>query len=486
MLSSNDTLSKIWLSIELVQYIARFCDISAIIALSRTCTSLHSTLVNNKIIWYNLYKRDFPLNSDLKINWLQWRLTCEQSLLKGSEEPKNTPIKEQSWVQRYVQRKRLHHNWMKNRIISSSKVITFQNKVPLNCRFKWLLSITSCPGWIVSADYASGFAYLIEIVNKKPAILHKLDWPLSYSATMSSCCLEREILQLWNVKNRQLVRSILIRHSPDREIISPTIFYFNNPGASSTAQHHLHGSITIIRDIFSNSPCEQPIITIPTKSQHGIYVPQMNDKDNIYVLHCLQHEGLINYDITHTSTKSLSGKTTINESHMTTTNSGRLNTIGDTYSKGPNVVRIDQNRVLVSKITCIEQGTITFSQQITKAYIAVISIPEGLIWENNSIEYEFNFPSLLVISLLNGEMLRRIDISAFHNSRINPKHIIDTLIFVRSPDLNQYCIVDVATGEWNVHSFSIPSVKYFSVTPGHMLIGSENELLVIGFEPEFH
>ncbi|KAI9591566.1 hypothetical protein BDF19DRAFT_426149 [Syncephalis fuscata] len=104
-----------------------------------------------------------------------------------------------------------------------------------------------------------------------------------------------------------------------------------------------------------------------------------------------------------------------------------------------------------------------------------------LIPQHNLVVFRLIYSPLVIISLLNEQIQQHANISNLSDGFNYFQHIIDTKIIGHGYDFNQYCIIDVVTGDVNVYSFPIPAVKHCTAVYGHMVLMAKETTLITSF-----
>ncbi|KAI9594808.1 hypothetical protein BDF19DRAFT_414212 [Syncephalis fuscata] len=517
---NNDTLPKVWLTVKIVHYILLLSGTAFTIALARTCKVLYSSIVSCNSFWHKLYQENFPRDINTDIDWVQWQLEQEQSASEAVNESENEDVPRITWFQRYNQRIRIGSNWQKNRPTSTVNLDPFVPFKIFGLRDPCAAIIAKYPGWIAMAYIRALQVDLIKLSLKNTAEVYSIDLDKTIFTTIKNikfyryreqagdvaenmrlilhlkCCKESlEVLQLWNANSREMLRSINIHDDWDGRIIGASLllckYYFIRSGQL------LYSSFSTIR------LREPQILKKPNNSnRHRFGIHTVSNNEMIF-LHYFDDSDTVSYRIIRVLLTSGGNLLLDNDGviQMATILSGDWNSFSETVNLCPRLYSIDYDRILFycNAATC--KNALIRSRRSWRRYIKVISLSEGVIFEcdfrakdsdrfilipehNVIVFYSDAHSPIVIISLLDGKIKHKIHVNILFAPFYHLQHLIDKKIVCCNYNIQQYCIIDVVTGEILIYPFPLPIVRHCIFAYGHMLLLNKETTLIKSFAPD--
>ncbi|KAI9594806.1 hypothetical protein BDF19DRAFT_414210 [Syncephalis fuscata] len=525
---NNNTLPKIWLVVEIVYYISQFSGIDATVALARTCKVLYNSIIKYDGFWQTLYQQHFPRNINTDIDWLQWQLTQELSAKGAVTDIQNETVPKLTWFRRYGQRVNMSINWQNNKPTSTIYPSFFMIDKLLKSSIRRSTIITSYPGWIAMADRDNLFVDLIKLSTTNTVKVHSLDLDkdrfnkikniifyqhrqqvdatdegmrliirLSYSKRPF------DILQIWDANSYQLLHSIDVDGNWDGRIIDASLVFPSSQIIGPSIDPKPPCNSQLVYNIFSTAQSCRPrsIILSNFNNSYSNRIHIKNDKETI-IIRYYNSEHRFNYEIV----RVLSSNTDL---QIIDNDTARMTTIASDYITFSNITMhwtseiysIDSDRILVHCSAYQLEETPNGLIDSNQGYIRVVSLSKGTIFDDShsvdTMHCLILFPaynlvvldlcinsSLVVMSLFNGKILHEINTIDFRDEVYYFQHLIDAKIVGYSHNTNQYFVIDVVTGNVDIHRFPISMVRLCKFVFGHMLLMNKETILITSFISE--
>ncbi|KAI9595233.1 hypothetical protein BDF19DRAFT_442586 [Syncephalis fuscata] len=502
---NNDTLPKTWLAVEIIHHISQFTKISATLALARTCKLLYNYIIKCDWFWQKLYRQHFPRDIDTGTDWLQWQLEQERREAKKVVDTENEIASRLTWFKRYGRRVEMGLNWQKNKSTSAVYPNSFMLGRPERRGINHGVVTASCPGWIAIADCDHSFIDLIKLSTKDEMEVQSLNLDkncFNRIKKIAFCQCQQvddtdeymrviihlkyskrpfDALQIWNANSCQLLGSLLFSSSINMDLS-------NNSQLICRTQlaYNIDSAV---------QPYEPQFITLPNADSFYANRIHTTDNNSTVIMRCRYSEYKLDYQIIRMLLKPDTGLTMNGDdtARATTIVSDCITFSNFTDHWSSVLYSIDRDRILIIAILSYN----TYSQ---KRYIRVISLSKGIVFECNypiehyeelilisaynlAVFHSIKQPSLVFISLLNGEILHEVDVNLTKNY-YKFQHIIDTKIFCYAYPIKRYCVVDAVTGDTNMHQFPISEIYSCKSVFGHLLSKNNGNYLITSFVPE--
>ncbi|KAI9591542.1 hypothetical protein BDF19DRAFT_486519 [Syncephalis fuscata] len=544
---NNNTPPKIWQIVEIVHHILSLSEATAIIALARTCKVLYNS-INRNSLWLQLYQRDFPrdINTDIdwsewqleqergakasKLTWFQrfnrfisinsnWQLKQEQKVDIAARDTENKPPPRFNWFQRYDQRMNTGLNWQKNKPTSAIYLKSFDDDLYLQLGMYRIMA--SYPGWFAIELFVKSKVNLIELLPKNKTKTYSLDVDktnlkaiervkfyqgqqvddtdkgmrvilyLEYSGD------NPKVFQIWNVINCQLLQSINFNGDWDGRIINASLLVFKARNPVTAQILYSNVSKSQVHD-------PQPISVSMIGHCDKFNIHTVNNNEMVILQYTVVEERIVYKVLRVLLTPDANLLVTDYDTlQMTEITAGCLELPDDASIQQVKVYSIDSDRLLFYCILYQVERNLDSYVESWKYGIIVISLSKGTIFKHFYVSSSHKCVILIpthnlvvlytkcslpftIISLLDGQIQRRISMRPLCDEFCQFQHLMDTKIINYNYKTNQYCIIDVVTGNINVYSFPIPNVLRCTSAFGHMLLMTNKIISITNFVPELN
>ncbi|KAI9592368.1 hypothetical protein BDF19DRAFT_416275 [Syncephalis fuscata] len=382
---NNDILPRIWLVIDIIHYISQFSELSATVALARTCKLLYNSIIGCDNLWRRMYQQHFPRDIDTDIDWLQWQLKQEPRITEAATDMENRATSKVTWFQRYRQRASMGLNWQNNKPTSTFYIESTTVDKLLKSGIGRSMMTVSYPGWIAIANRYNPFVDLIKLSTNNIAknYLLKLDenrLKFIKNIAFYQCqqqvdaidegmrvivCLEYfeglfDVLQVWDANSCQLLHFIDINGKWDGRIIGASLLVSSSQriAPSNTLQSTYY--TRLIYNIGSTTQLhEPPSIIFPNIDYSYKYrIHSTSNNETIFVQYC-KSEFRLDYKIIRVQLTPDTNLEIIGDDTM------RMATIASDYITVSNLTKlwvsefysIDRDRILVHCNAHLPEGT---------------------------------------------------------------------------------------------------------------------------------
>ena len=255
--------------------------------------------------------------------------------------------------------------------------------------------------------------------------------------------------------------------------------------------------VIVITNIFAQPPNDPQSIPICGERVHWqCYIQIANDKyTNIL---CYNPTYTQSYKFIRIATSSTAANpasdnsSTVSISTVCTHNieNGRRNWIRPYF--------IDEDRILVDNWDVIEDHA-AGNPSTNRNYLSLFSLSAGLLWDIERPMYTicsmiiipehslcsftyYGIPQIIVVSLIDGAILRKIDIEG-PSLDLTLYRVIDSLIVIKSANKDYY-VINVLTGNVSVRPLPIPGTTRCHFLLDRMVAWNDKEMQVVCFAPE--
>ncbi|KAI9596214.1 hypothetical protein BDF19DRAFT_438475 [Syncephalis fuscata] len=498
----------------------------------------YSSINTKTNLWDKLYKKVDSNNTYTKYNRLKWQSEQQCAILKTTDDLQSSMIKKCIWWQRYKQRRTIKLNWQTNQPTWAFNILSAKKDKPLKINKPEARTLCHCPGWMFYLDSVTLKGFLVDFSESELPTAYEIDWIVDSSSILISSrftnsyqgkygakgmvnshqkvfkhswYLMLEVftsnektrkLQIWNISNRELLRTIKIEYSYSPRIFGSILIYSNHMDEAS--QQYPNGSVTLMTDIFTPPPYSPGFIIIPKDNNNQMHIILAINDDYVNLLCYNSYENGVSYKIVQLSTTAASDVPRDDEVNgIITIASGHLPIYYAIANSRIRIDYLDYNHILLERTyripTNIAKDLDTNAYQ---GFMTAISASMGTVWDEEYpvhmartkiviseynlcvLEYHDSRP-LAVISLIDGSLQYPIYTQYSYEQFTNFERVVDSLIAGCDYEHNRYCIIDVLTGRQDVHSFPIPSVSWCKFTFGHMILVNHKQTLVVRFVPNF-
>ncbi|KAI9595905.1 hypothetical protein BDF19DRAFT_440525 [Syncephalis fuscata] len=496
------------------------------------CLQKYRTIAELELIWTKRQMQQIrvaPILSDnlsTKNSGL-WSKLYQKSISKSSRFSKDCgqedvaptaivddELKSCTWMHLYKQRKYMLANWQSNQPAWASDIVLAKENVQLKLDLSDLFFTSSCPAQ----------SLLIELRIREPAIAHLLDWKkddsdMIFSSTFNNDhqaqysakgwnthneesnkhnANKHKNLQIWNTGNRQLIRTIKNDGLQTFEVFGSSALYHN--AIDHTSQHpHPYGSITLITDILAPPPCELRSVIISNEVENQRYDIQTTNDKYVNLLRYNYTKTPTTYEILHAPIEAISTDIASTKSSAKTISTGHFPTPENMVNNVLNFYPVDRNRVLFKGYYRAANGSAAhLTANAPEDGLSLISISNGIVWNRSYDGYKiynaivmaehhvcifqcYANQAIVVVSLLDGRIQLEISAKDANSEFKSFERVVGSLIAGYNYQTNQYCIIDVLTGERSIFSFPIPSVRRCISVFGHMLMTNDKTTHAVSF-----
>ncbi|KAI9595856.1 hypothetical protein BDF19DRAFT_413319 [Syncephalis fuscata] len=516
---NNDTLPKIWQTVNIVYHISMLSGITTTIALARTCKSLHNSIINYDSLWHKFYQNNFPCDINTNIDWSKWQLNQESKITGEATAAENKDTSMFTWFQLYIQRVNTELNWQKSKPTSTVHLKPFEIYKILALRISAKTIIASYPGWFAIASRSGLQIDLIEILPKNTAKIYLLDLDKNNLKTIknitfyqyrlqtndadeSTCVIlhleyigkSMDVLQIWNANSRQLLQSIDFDGEWDGRIIGGSLLFSKFKNIKSARLFYSNFSETRL--------CKPQLVNVSNiRNMNNFRIHTANSKE-IILLSCTDRIStlykIVRVSLTHDAN---SITTDYDTPQVTEITSGYLVLPNGSTVRRLKLYSISYDRILFYCSFYLTEVTSNGNIKNWQRYIKVVSLKRGAIFECSyssdgfesllliaahdlAVFYSRLRFELVIVSLLDGEIQQHINISILGDKIYEFQHLIDTKIIGFDYKTDRYCIIDTVTGDVNVYSFPVSKVECCAVALGHMLLITKEATLITSFVPK--
>ncbi|KAI9596571.1 hypothetical protein BDF19DRAFT_412657 [Syncephalis fuscata] len=424
------------------------------------------------------------------------------------------------WFQRYRQRINMGMNWQKNKPTSTVYLEPFNTDIVEDPKFAKQTIIATYPGWIAIAAFKHFQIDLINLSTKNVVKIYPLGMDNSRLEILEKITFYQHrqqandiddgmrlilhlkydkasfsVLQIWNANSCQLLQSTDFDVSWDGRVINASLLFF---------KYYFNEGIQLFYRSFSKAQLHKPRLldNMQFDYTNKFRIHMVNSNEIIILIYSI-YSGIVSCKagcVLLTPNADLTMPSNSKKQLTTTTLSSMiLPSYAAVHQSG--FYSIDYDRVFFYCTVCLFDEESREGISGWQRYIKVFSLSKGLIFErdypsnksekmilitrhNLAVFYSLYSSSLAIISLLDGEIRYYSQLNESGKGFGRFEHLIDSKLVGYSYNCNKYCIIDVVTGDLNIHSFPISAVQHCTFAFDHMLLMTKETTLITSFVPK--